>query len=522
MSPGSMRNWRGVSRRGPGRAGRSRRVSRGVSDVVATIILLALTVVLFAGIFTFVTSFPSPPSQSSNQFQATLFYSSGEIAGVNITHLAGPQVPGTGQIYVKSAHNPTACYSGVAVSVASGISTPIWTLGETWHGAFSSFPGCSNPTYDAYPSDNLTIFVISNGNLLFSAVLPGQPFLTPPTIVSTWTSPSPIGTGSAFKIFVTVAGNLGGHKPYANLAGLPGQSGPAAPMWFNATNSAWQTNVTGVTTAGTYHVPINVTGPNGLTTASAVTVSISTTGGSSTSPTLSVTPSIQPAPPFVRLPETLVATVTNSGSSAVTISSVNFWVNVTSPSSPVVGPISGTITQATVNAYSSVVVLSSSTWLPASANTYNLTARAVFSNGAVATQWNSQIVVGQPFTISVSPSPARVNASSSATFAIVLSNDGPLSGTTANVSLYIVWTTNGTHGWSTNGKSPVSTGQSHGGWWVTNASTTLGPYATLFWTPALTSPAGGPFSYTITVSVTLTNSAWTSTYTLKAGNTITG
>jgi len=39
-----------------------------VSDVVATILLLALTVTLFASIFAFVTSFPSPPAQNSNQF----------------------------------------------------------------------------------------------------------------------------------------------------------------------------------------------------------------------------------------------------------------------------------------------------------------------------------------------------------------------------------------------------------------------------------------------------------------------
>ena len=503
------------------RAAPLRRRKRAVSDVVATIILLAMTVVLFSAVFAFVTSFPTPAAQSANQFQATLFYSGVDVEGVNITHLAGPQVQGGAEVWVKSAHNPTACYSSSPMLVSAGISSSVWSLGQTWHGPFASFPGCPVGTVDGYPGDNLTIYIVSGSTLLFSAVLPGQSFVSPPTILASWTSPSSITTSEAFKIYTTVSGNLAGHKPYINLAGLPGQSGPAVAMWFNSSNSAWQENVTGVTTAGTYYAPINVTGTASLTSASSATVVISS-GGSSSSASLSITPSISPSPAFVRYPESLVGTVTNSGSTSVTISSVTFWVNFTSNHTEAIVPKSGTITQSVVSAYSSVVVVSASTWLPFLATTYNLTARVLFTSGATATQWNSQLSIGQPFTITVTPSPARVNASSAASFAIVLSNDGPLAGTTANVSLFIVYTTtNGSHGWSTNGKSPVSNG--HGGWWVSNASTTLGAYATLFWTPSLTSPAGGPYSYTITVSVTLTNSAsWSTTYTLKAYNSITG
>ena len=87
------------------RAGR-----RGVSDVVATILLLALTVTLFASIFAFVTQFPPPPSQNNNQFQASLIYTSSglNITTIQIVHLAGPSVPGIGQIYLKSATQPNA------------------------------------------------------------------------------------------------------------------------------------------------------------------------------------------------------------------------------------------------------------------------------------------------------------------------------------------------------------------------------------------------------------------------------
>ena len=104
---GKRSRWRqGVS----SRAGGIRRRRRGVSDVIATILLLALTVTLFGAIFAFVTSFPSPPAQSNNQFQASLFYpsngSASWIAGVRIVHLAGPATPGSALIYLHSANQP--------------------------------------------------------------------------------------------------------------------------------------------------------------------------------------------------------------------------------------------------------------------------------------------------------------------------------------------------------------------------------------------------------------------------------
>ncbi len=509
------------------------RRNRGVADVIATILLLALTVVLFAGIFAFVTSFPSPPAQSANQFQATLSYNkTGYITGLNITHLSGPQINTGALIYVKSAGDPSGCFSGTPVTVGAGITTTIWTLGQVWRGPFTIFPACAglpaSSTWDTRFADNLTVFILSNGNLIFSVVLPGQAFLTPPTIVSTWTVPGTPTVSTTFKVFATIAGNLGGNKPTANLGGIPGQSSTPVTMFYNSTASAWQVNVTGGSSAtGTYYAVVNiVNGINGLSATAAATVTV-VAASSGTTPSLSVAPSIQPTPAFLRNPETLTATVTNSGPTTVTISSVTFWVNFTSNKTQ--NAIrTGTITHATITGYSSwAAAVSSTTWLPLYVASYNVTARVAFTSGSPV-QGNATIVVGQPFTLAVNPSPAVVNASSPATFAIVLSNDGPLGGTVANVSLFIVWTTNGTHPWSTNGKSPVSNG--HGGWWVTNNTYTqgtttgakLGAYATLFWNPTLSSPVGGPFTYTITVSVTMANSAWTTTYTLKAGNTISG
>ncbi|MGI0131969.1 MAG: type IV pilin N-terminal domain-containing protein [Thermoplasmata archaeon] len=45
---------------------------RGVSDVVGTLLLLEITVALFASIVVIVNQFPRPPSQPFGQFEATL------------------------------------------------------------------------------------------------------------------------------------------------------------------------------------------------------------------------------------------------------------------------------------------------------------------------------------------------------------------------------------------------------------------------------------------------------------------
>lgn len=380
--------------------------------MVATILLLALTVVLFAGVFAFVTSFPAPPAQSANQFQAALSYNkTGYITGLNITHLAGPQISGTGLIYVKSAGDPSGCFSGTPVSISAGISTTVWTLGQVWRGPFTLFPGCSglpaSQTWDTRFADNLTVFIFSNGNLIFSVVLPGQQFLTPPTILSTWTVPATPTAATTFKLFATIAGNLGGNSPTANLGGIPGQSSTPVTMFYNSTASAWQANVTGGSTStGTYYAIVTiVNGINGLSATAAATVTVA----------------------------------------------------------------------------------------PA-------------------------------FTIAVNPSLSRVNYSSAASFAIVLSNVGPVGGTTVNVSLWLEnTTTNGSGLWSNNGQSPVAI-TAGVGWWVSNKSTTIGPYSALFWTPTLTSPGGHkgtyPYQYKIVVSVYLSNSAGSWKLTLKAYNAI--
>ncbi len=249
-----------------------RRSRRGVSDVVATILLLALTVTLFASIFAFVTSFPSPPPQNANEFQASLVLAPGgtAVSGINITHLTGPAVSSTGLIYLKSAAYPNSCPFSTSMTVGSGISTSSWNLGQTWSRTFTSI--CGTPTTDPLP-DNITVYVVSGSQLLYSVVLPGQSIITPPVITSTWVSSNPVAQGAPFSVYATITGGVKPNSVYANLATVPGL--PSNPVKMVLYHGQWTYNATsGAAGPGTLTGFVNASGSAGQTTAAAVTIRV--------------------------------------------------------------------------------------------------------------------------------------------------------------------------------------------------------------------------------------------------------
>ncbi len=244
---------------------------RGVSEVVATILLLALTVTLFSAIFAFVTSFPSPPAQSANQFQAKLLLAAnGSAVGLNITHRSGPPVPTNAQIYLKSADHPGVCPFGASITVAQGgIDGSIWLLGQTWSINFTAL--CNTPTYDP-PGDNITVYIVSQANLLFSVILPGQQTMTPPVITAAWVNPNPLSTNQSFYVNASILGVNSSSKVVANLAALPGVPSPAA---MTLKNGIWTVQCkNGVDETGIFDVYISVTGSSGQVISAPVTVSV--------------------------------------------------------------------------------------------------------------------------------------------------------------------------------------------------------------------------------------------------------
>jgi flagellin-like protein len=308
---------------------------RGVSDVIATILLLALTVVLFSSIFAFVTSFPAPPAQNTSQFSSNLVLTTNEsyVKGIQITHLAGPAAPGSALVYFKSATHPGAPEFLNPVAASTGLGGAVtWNLGQTFN---LTFPLAQQP---ALP-DNITVYVTTPNQLLYSNVLPGQLINVPPSFPNTGTNPANPTVGEGFTVFATAAGNLGGASVWVNLANVPGLAGSypvAQKMTYVAATNEWTFVVPAAltTTNGTYFVFVNVTGSLAQTAESAVTVEIAS-GGGSPSGLFSVAVVMTPQPPT--LPQTsayFAAVVSYYGSGSNVPLTVEFWANQTPGSTP--------------------------------------------------------------------------------------------------------------------------------------------------------------------------------------------
>lgn len=141
--------------------------------IAAVAIAIAVTITLFAALLVPATLSPSPPPQNPNRFRASVYdNAAGYVAGLNITHLAGPPVPGSATVTVKSAVDPNQCFSRAAANVSVGIPTPTWVVGETWNGSFGQFPGCPAGVYDSAFHDNITVYLVSSEELIFSTILP--------------------------------------------------------------------------------------------------------------------------------------------------------------------------------------------------------------------------------------------------------------------------------------------------------------------------------------------------------------
>jgi hypothetical protein len=298
-----------------------------VSDVVATIILLALTVTLFAAIFAWVTSFPAPPAQNSNVFQATLIKTSSgsAVKAISILHLTGPALAAKGSninVYLKSARNPGAAEFQNPIPLAWGLSNATsWNLGQTW---IWTFPASQQPVLP----DNITLYIVSPTQLYFSVVLPGLAISVGPTVVATGTNPTTPAVAATFQVWATITGTVTVGSVLLNLAGVPGLSSSNLVMSLSA-NGQWvyQVPAAATTTSGTYYGFITAGGAGQNTTAQVVI----TIANSVVAPaTLSVSVVMIPQPPI--LPGTsayFAAVVTYLGSLANEPVSASFWINET-------------------------------------------------------------------------------------------------------------------------------------------------------------------------------------------------
>jgi hypothetical protein len=308
-----------------------------VSEVVATIILLALTVTLFAAIFAWVNTFPAPPAQNSSQFQASIATGTNSsascttavckyvVVSISILHLAGPSVSPYASIYLKSANNPLGpefkTYSLTQGGISSGT---VWSLGQTW---YYPFPSGLQPVLP----DNITVYVISANQLLFSIILPGQGFTFPPTFLATSVTPGQPSIGQAFTVSASLSGTVTSNSVYVSFAGIPGFTSSSPVAMALGGNGVYTLSSSGLgtsTTSGTYYAVFNASNAAGQATTTALSITIYPASGGSSGPSLTLSPSQGPGE------STVTATGTGfSSTSSVALTLYGSTVTMTSCSS---------------------------------------------------------------------------------------------------------------------------------------------------------------------------------------------
>jgi len=221
-----------------------RKDERGVSEVVGTILILAMTVVLFASIILWVSSIPTPAAQTRLDMfgqMEPIYNPLGVEVGVNITavHQGGEALqPFRTVIYVTSQRGAISQTDAVLLHLYNGfLATPsglldgsnsVWDIGERW--AYKNY---------AYRStDTITITVVdtSKSTVVWNALMTPPPGTRPPVFVDKWAdgilttdAVDPVQATLGFYLFARVAdpdNDLNPASVYATLTPWYGSGTP--------------------------------------------------------------------------------------------------------------------------------------------------------------------------------------------------------------------------------------------------------------------------------------------------------
>jgi hypothetical protein len=351
---------------------RFKRRIRGVSDIIGTILILAITVTLFSSIFFFVNSLPGPTAQSTSQFTAsTSVSSSGNYLFLNVSYTAGPVLSaGALAFYVVSQANPAAlsCHNPFALSDGLPAASS-WSAGQIWSLPFSPANLCSGLTSLSANNNNLTLTIVNVAKnvVLFSVTLPGTQVPIPPIFTSQGTLPSPVSGAGPFSLWAQIRDPhlLPTSTVIANLASLPGPvtgsglpaacnanppTGCTAPLTYQPSTGTWtSTALSSTASAIGSSFPILITAKDSLGLSNTVTLYAQFVNPQGAD--LQIAISLNPGTPTVGQNATITALITNKGPGGG-VALVNFsasYGKITGATQNV--PISPFASNVPVNAY---------------------------------------------------------------------------------------------------------------------------------------------------------------------------
>ena len=224
----------------------------GVSEVVGTILILAMTVVLFSTIIIWVSSIPTPSAQTRLDLQGTLtpIYNAGVEVGINITllHNGGESLsPLSTVIYVQDTPAGSGTpktdvlklmkwHTAVAPNGLLDGTDTTWNIGERW--------AYTNNTMRSADRIVVTIVDTSRGTVLFTSQLTPPAGTRPPVFLNVWatqvpalSTPVPLQSGQPIYILASVMSpdnDLNPNSVYATLTMFYGSSDSCAqPQQMN-------------------------------------------------------------------------------------------------------------------------------------------------------------------------------------------------------------------------------------------------------------------------------------------------
>jgi flagellin-like protein len=221
---------------------------RGVSEVVATILLLAMTITLFASIFLFTTHTPSAQPQALTQFSTSLSYGGSgglQIESISITHLAGKVIsaPSVAEaaIYVRSHNHPTAIPN--PFSVPAGLSgSKLWGFGQTWTVSLASY-GLTAP-------DNLSVSIVAGDLVQYQTTQFADVPSVGPYFSSAQVSPASVAPSTSVTL------NISGYAVFAST------SGDSVKVNLTEFGGSGSVALTGHGASGLYYYVYSVKSPN--------------------------------------------------------------------------------------------------------------------------------------------------------------------------------------------------------------------------------------------------------------------
>jgi hypothetical protein len=173
----------------------------GVSEIIGDVMILIMTTVLFASVFAFVWSLPTPDEDLYAAFESSLDLN-GSGGTINITHLGGETLKGMSTaIYLYQNIDEEIRILNTQGSDADNPDYGIegdenWDTGETWEYYHSGINGEDDV--------RLSIIDTKTSRVILDSTLQGKVFNVPPLIMERWSNTNPAINQSQVTIFAKV------------------------------------------------------------------------------------------------------------------------------------------------------------------------------------------------------------------------------------------------------------------------------------------------------------------------------